>query len=225
MTNKIAAANWKMNKSVKEAEKFVRKLKKVGVKNNVIIFPSFIALPAVSAVLGRENCGAQDASCEESGAHTGEVSPDAIKEVADYVIIGHSERRARGETNEILNKKVKACSAAGLKIIFCVGEKEGEDMRAVLKSQISRGLSGTDALTDFVIIAYEPVWAIGTGKTPTTDEIAEAVKYIKSLYSCEVLYGGSVNAENAEEILKTCDGVLVGSASLDFQSFLKIARS
>ncbi|MBI4014369.1 MAG: triose-phosphate isomerase [Candidatus Aenigmarchaeota archaeon] len=223
--DKIVAANWKMNKSISQSEKFVRKLKKVDVRNNVIIFPSFIALPAVSQILEKERCGAQDSFYESSGAHTGEVSPEMIKEVADYVIIGHSERRAKGETNEILNKKVKACSAAGLKIIFCVGEKEGEDSHAVVKKQIIEGLKGTDALTDFVIIAYEPVWAIGTGKTPETDEIMEAVKYIKSLYSCEVLYGGSVNGENAEEILKICDGVLVGSASLDFQSFLKIARS
>lgn len=222
---KIIAANWKMNKSASQAEKFVRKLKKVDIENNVIIFPSFIALPAVSSVLGRESCGAQDSFYEASGAHTGEISPEMIKEVADYVIIGHSERRACGETDDILNKKVKACSDAGLKIIFCVGEQEGEDRRTTLKSQISHGLSGTDALTDFIVIAYEPVWAIGTGKTPSTDEISEAVKYIKSLYSCEVLYGGSVNADNAEEILKTCDGVLVGSASLDLQQFLKIARS
>lgn len=218
---KLIAANWKMNKTVSEAGEYCRELKKSRTKNDVIIFPSFISLPFANSLLGRERCGAQDVFFEGSGSFTGEVSPKMVKEVADYVIIGHSERRALGESDQMLNKKAVASQKAGLKIIFCIGEKKGEDRNFLFKKQISAGLAGVED----VIIAYEPVWAIGTGKTPTKEEIKEAVEFIKSLKNVKVLYGGSVSEKNAKKFLSVCDGLLVGGASLDIAKFLEIANS
>ncbi|HLD83682.1 MAG TPA: triose-phosphate isomerase family protein [archaeon] len=216
--NKIIAANWKMNKTTKEAKEFLGSFEMAG-KNEVIIFPPFMALPAVSAAVGREHCGAQNVFYEEKGAYTGEISPLMIKEFADYVLVGHSERRALWETNEIVAKKIKACEKAGLKVIFCIGEAKDQDRKRSLDAQIRKGLGGAKN----VIIAYEPIWSIGTGLTPTPMEIKEAVAFIKSLHECKVIYGGSVTPSNAKEMLAVSDGLLVGGASLDPGSLMKIA--
>ncbi|MBS3054358.1 MAG: triosephosphate isomerase [Candidatus Aenigmarchaeota archaeon] len=217
--NKIIAANWKMNKSSKEAEDFLRRIE-ISDKNTVIIFPSFTALPAVSSIIGRHHSGAQNVFYEEKGAYTGEISPVMVKEFADYALVGHSERRALWETDEIIGKKVRAAQNAGLKVLLCVGEAGGQDRNRTLETQLRKGLMGANEKN--IVIAYEPVWAIGTGLTAKAAEIAEAVSFIKALHKCSVIYGGSVTASNAKEMLSVCDGLLVGGASLDAEGFRKI---
>ena len=217
--SKIIIANWKMNKTIAEAEDYCNKIKDDIKKseNAIIILPSATSLQTVSNIIGRENCGAQNISKDESGAFTGHVSAEMVKELADYILLGHSERRSF-ETNEILNKKIKTALKTGLKVIYCIGEKEGESFN-MLETQLKEGL---EDIKENLIIAYEPVWAIGSGKTPTIEEIDETIKKIKIFYNLPVLYGGSVSPENAKEILSVCDGVLVGSASLDVESFVNI---
>jgi triosephosphate isomerase len=173
---------------------------------------------------------------EQKGAFTGEISPVMIKEFADYVIIGHSERRTIfKETDELLNKKAIAALDAKLKIIFCIGETLEERKRnktfEILKTQILNGLNGC-RLKD-IIVAYEPVWAIGTGIIPTKKEIGSTHTYIKDIIqknfgiTVKVIYGGSVNENNAKEILKikNVDGCLPGGASLDAKKYASIINS
>jgi triosephosphate isomerase len=242
------AGNWKMNKTVGEAIDLVRELKAAisGVKAvEVAVAPPFTALYAVRKELDGSSIGlaAQNLYWEEKGAFTGEVSPLMLKEVGcHYVIIGHSERRQFfGETDETVNRRIKAALAQGLKVIFCIGEtlKEREEGKTfpVIEKQVEGGLKGlSDKEMKNMVIAYEPVWAIGTGKTATPEQAEEVHRSIRGkiekLYSREVSeeiriqYGGSVTPENVKGLMNQpdIDGALVGGASLKAESFSKIVR-
>jgi triosephosphate isomerase len=242
------AGNWKMNKTVGEAVDLVRELKEAisGVKEvEVAVAPPFTALYAVRRELEGTSIhlAAQNLYWEEKGAFTGEISPLMLKEVGcDYVIIGHSERRQYfGETDETVNRRSKVALTKGLKVIFCIGEtlKEREEGKtfSVIERQIEGGLkgSGEKELRD-IVIAYEPVWAIGTGKTATPEQAEEVHRFIRGkvekLYSRKVSeetriqYGGSVTPENIKGLMNqpNIDGALVGGASLKAESFSKIVR-
>lgn len=242
------AGNWKMNKTVGEALDLVRELKAAisGVKTvEVAVAPPFTALYAIRKELEGSSIhlAAQNLYWEEKGAFTGEVSPLMLKEVGcDYVIIGHSERRQFfGETDETVNRRIKAALAQGLKVIFCIGEtlREREEGKtfSVIESQVEGGLKGLgDQEMTNMVIAYEPVWAIGTGKTATPEQAEEVHRFIREklekLYSREVSeeiriqYGGSVTPENVKGLMNqpNIDGALVGGASLKAESFSKIVR-
>jgi len=239
----IIAGNWKMNKTIGESISLVKKLKGLvkGIDDReIVVCPAFTALSAVSAELKGSNIkvGAQNMHFENSGAFTGEISPLMLKELVSYVIIGHSERRhVFGEDDALINKKVKAAISNGLKPILCVGEtlekREKGNMEKVVNSQLSKGLEG---VKDNIVIAYEPVWAIGTGKTATPQQAEDAHLFIrnllKSIYDDKVsdgtsiLYGGSVKPSNIKDLIScdNIDGVLVGGASLDAKSFSDIVK-
>lgn len=242
------AGNWKMNKTVGEALDLVRELKKgiSGVKEvEVAVAPPFTALYAVHKMLEGSSIrlAAQNLYWEEKGAFTGEVSPVMVKEVGCYyVIIGHSERRQFfGETDQTVNRRIKAALAQGLKVIFCMGEtlkeREEEKTFAVIERQMSGGLKGlADKELGGVVIAYEPIWAIGTGRTATPEQAEVVHRFIREkvekLYSRKVSeeiriqYGGSVTPENIKGLMgqPDIDGALVGGASLKAESFSKIVR-
>jgi len=242
------AGNWKMNKTTGEAIDLVRGLKAAisGVKGvEVAVAPPFTALYAVCKELEGSSIrlAAQNLYWEEKGAFTGEVSPLMLKEVGcHYVIIGHSERRQFfGETDETANRRIKAALAQGLKVIFCIGEtlKEREEGKtfSVIERQVEDGLKNlSDKEMKNIVIAYEPIWAIGTGKTATPGQAEEVHRFIRGkiekLYSQEVSeeiriqYGGSVTPENIKGLMEQAniDGALVGGASLKAESFSKIVR-
>ncbi len=244
----LIAGNWKMNKTVGEAVSLVRELKTAlsGVKEvEVAVAPPFTALFAVGKEVERSpiRLAAQNLYWEEKGAFTGEISPVMLKEVGcHYVIVGHSERRQFfGETDETVNRRIKAALSHSLKVIFCIGEtlkeREGEKTFPVIEKQIDGGLKElSDQEVGNLVIAYEPVWAIGTGKTATPEQAEEVHGFIRSrlgkLYSQEVSegtriqYGGSVNAENIRGLMDkpNIDGALVGGASLKVDSFSRIVR-
>ena len=235
---KYIVGNWKMNNSVNDVPAFVKFLKKNGKsqKNMVICVPSTMILTSSKLGKGIVDVGAQNCHYATNGAFTGELSTQMLKEVgAKYVIIGHSERRQYfGETNELLNKKVLSALSSGLKVIYCIGEtlEEKSKYKSVLKKQILEGLSNVSNFNN-LIIAYEPVWAIGTGKVATVDDISNVHSYILNVIQdnfkvdVPILYGGSVKSSNSAEILKidVVDGVLIGGASLKADEFLKIAES
>ena len=242
------AGNWKMNKTTGEAINLVRELKTAisGVKGvEVAVAPPFTALYAVCKELEGSSIrlAAQNLYWEEKGAFTGEVSPLMLKEVGcHYVIIGHSERRQFfGETDETVNRRIKAALAQGLKVISCIGEtlKEREEGKtfSVIERQVEDGLKNlSDKEMENIVIAYEPIWAIGTGKTATPGQAEEVHRFIRGkiekLYSQEVSeeiriqYGGSVTPENIKGLMEQAniDGALVGGASLKAESFSKIVR-
>ena len=216
-----------------------------GCKHKILVAPSFTALESVASVLKGSNIllGAQNMATVEEGAHTGETSVLMLKAIGvDAVILGHSERRhVYGETDEMINAKVKLALANGLDVILCVGEtleeREAGKAEVVVKTQTEAGLSGvSEKELDKVTIAYEPVWAIGTGKTATPDDADQIHKVtretIKSIYSADaaekmiIQYGGSVKPENAAELMgmENIDGALVGGASLKADLFLPIAE-
>lgn len=238
----LMAGNWKMNKTPSEAAALAKEILPL-VKdsdNGVMIAPSFVCIPAVADVIKGSNIilAAQNMATVESGAHTGETSFAMLKDLGvKVVILGHSERRhVYGESNEMINEKVKLALANGLQVDLCIGEKleerEAGKANDVCFEQIEKGLAGVsaDQMKD-VIIAYEPVWAIGTGKTATPDD-AEAVhvacrKKIAELYSQDVAdavviqYGGSMNPGNVKELMAmpNIDGGLIGGAALKADSF------
>ena len=242
------AGNWKMNKTVGEALDLVRELKASlsGVQGvEVAVAPPYTALYAIHKELvgSSIHLAAQNLYWEEKGAFTGEVSPLMLKEVGcHYVIIGHSERRQFfGETDETVNRRIKAALAQSLKVIFCIGEtlKEREEGKtfSVIERQVDGGLRGLgEREMKNMVIAYEPVWAIGTGKTATPEQAEEVHRFIRGrlekLYSRGVSeeiwiqYGGSVTPENVQELMNqpNIDGALVGGASLKAESFSKIVR-
>jgi triosephosphate isomerase len=242
------AGNWKMNKTVGEALGLVRELKAAisGVKGvEVAIAPPFTALYAIHKELEGSSIrlAAQNLYWEEKGAFTGEVSPLMLKEVGCYyVILGHSERRQLfGETDETVNRRIKAALIRDLKVIFCIGEtlKEREDGKtfSVIERQVEGGLKGLgDKEMKNMVIAYEPIWAIGTGKTATPEQAEEVHRFIRErlgeLYPEEISeetriqYGGSVIPENIRGLMRqpNIDGALVGGASLKAESFSKIVR-
>ena len=249
MRTPIVAGNWKMNKTVEEARSLVfdmsRKLREIGGVEKVLC-PPFPALLAVSAMLQGTDIGlgAQNLHWEEKGAFTGEVAPIMVAEFCKYVIIGHSERRAYfGETDETVNKKVRAALAHDLTPIICVGETldENESGRTgeVVRSQISRGLADVDPTKAAeLVIAYEPVWAIGTGRASSgenanavlADHIRPALADlfgVETAQAIRIQYGGSVTGTNADEFFgqPEIDGALVGGASLKVDDFVAITQA
>ncbi len=248
MRKPIIAGNWKMNKTVGEARELVNALKgKVANVTDVeiVVGPVFTVLSEVAKVIKgtRIKLAAQDMYWEAEGAFTGEISPLMLKDVGcEYVIIGHSERRTYfSETNETVNKKVKAAHAHSLKPIVCVGERleqrESGITKDVIKDHVVNGLAGItkDQILN-TVIAYEPVWAIGTGKTATPEQAQEVHEFIRGLlteiYSSDVAeavriaYGGSVKPGNIAELMAQpdIDGGLIGGASLDADSFAQIVK-
>jgi triosephosphate isomerase len=248
MRKKLIAANWKMYKTPHQAEHFVSAflpLVSDHERNEIVLCPPFVCLPAViAAVRGSQvHVGGQNMYWENEGAFTGEISAHMLRSVGcSHVIIGHSERRQYfGETDETVNLKLKSALASGLQPIVCVGEilaeREAGLTEQVLRQQCTvcfRGISRVDAAP--LIVAYEPVWAIGTGKTATPELAAEAHIVIRAeatkAFGAEaaerlrILYGGSVKPENAHALMskKEIDGALVGGASLDPKSFAAIVK-
>jgi triosephosphate isomerase len=235
----IIAGNWKMNKDPGESRALVQQLIELtgDVKNTeIIIIPPFTSLSVVAELTrnSRIKLGAQNMYWEQSGAYTGEISGVFLKSLGcDYVLIGHSERRhVMGETDEMINRKLKTAVEIGLISIFCCGEteKEKEEGRTeqVLTRQLQHGLKDIEDQVHKMIIAYEPVWAIGTGKTATPQQAAEVHAYIRSTLKKQVsiLYGGSVKPENVDALMaeKEIDGCLVGGASLKPESFARIIK-
>jgi triosephosphate isomerase len=249
MRTPCVAGNWKMHNTVADSIALVNSLAPVlekikGVDS--IIFPPYTALAPVSEILKETSIGlgAQNLYWEEKGAFTGEISPHMVAELADYVILGHSERRAYfSDTDEVVNKKVIAALSVGLKPILCVGEtleeNEAGKTGEVVKRQLTAGLKGTtmDQL-EKLIIAYEPVWAIGTGKAATPDGANQIIQdHIRNELSnigspalaeiTPILYGGSVKPANAREFFEQpdIDGALVGGASLKADDFIQITKA
>lgn len=250
MRRKLIAGNWKMNKSYDEsqilAEEIVQKIDQSVLEyTDVLICPPFISLGLISDVLKDSGIklGAQNVYFENDGAYTGEISAEMLKSVGcEYVIIGHSERRKFfSETDEVVNAKVKKALDKGLKVIVCVGEtfeeRESGDFEEIVTAQVTGSLKdiSKESMQD-VVIAYEPVWAIGTGLNATPEQASDIHgmigKTISDLYdndtaeNLRILYGGSVNASNAGEMLSACgvDGALIGGASLKPDDFISIAN-
>ena len=253
----IYAANWKMNQGTSETEDFIKsflsKIQGLNLPCEIVIAPPFVALPKLADLLHTATAGqnahaiqigAQNCSQFDSGAYTGEISVLMLREFfVHYVIIGHSERRALfGETDAIINAKLKKAREANLKPIFCIGEtlaeREGGMLDIVLRTQITDGLKGlTDKDLSETVIAYEPVWAIGTGVTASSQQAQDAHAFVRSLIAdlygadtaakIRIQYGGSVKPANAAELLACpdIDGALIGGASLEPHSFLDIIRN
>jgi len=247
----IIAGNWKLFKTISEGIELANGLKRelfnISADDiDIVICPVFTALSEVGEVVSNSNIylGAQDAYWQDEGAFTGEVSAKLLKDVGcSYVILGHSERRQFfSETNDTVNKKIKAVLAHGLTPIVCVGEmlaeREAGNTFKVLEDHVVNGLKGFSAEeAQKLVIAYEPVWAIGTGKTATPAQAQEAHKFIRGvlekLYNKEVAasmriqYGGSVKPDNTEELMRQpdVDGALVGGASLKVDSFAQIVKA
>jgi len=249
MRKKILAANWKMNLTHSEAESFFETfLSEIGQIDDVevVIIPAFTAIPALVSASERVptiRIGAQNMHWEKNGAFTGEVSATMLRALyVKYVIVGHSERRTLfGETDEVVNRKVRAALDAGLRPIVCVGEtlqqRDGGHVEEVLRRQICEGLNGVVPKDQpEIVVAYEPCWAIGTGRSATPAQAEQAHAFIRSVLSelsgastadrIRIQYGGSVKPENAEDLMrqKNIDGALVGGASLDPRSFARIIR-
>ncbi len=243
----LIAGNWKMFKTISEALDSVEKLSSLvsGVNDvDIMIAPTFTALYPVSKKLPDNiGLGAQNVFYEEEGAFTGEISAKMVVSAGcRYVIIGHSERRSFfGETDESVNKKIKAAVSENLIPVFCIGETEqerdSEETFSILDKQVTKGLesfSENDLLN--LVIAYEPVWAIGTGKTATPDQVQEVHAFLRSLIEkkygnnlakkVRIIYGGSVKPDNISGLmaLSDVDGALVGGASLNPESFSKLTK-
>lgn len=238
----MIAGNWKMNKDIQESVDFAGSLKEElsGVMDkDILICPNFTALSKVSEILKASNIalGAQNMFFQDSGAYTGEISALMLKGICKYVIIGHSERRQTFlETDDDINKKIIKAIEHDLKPILCIGEtleqREDKETFDIIESQLKKGLKDiTEDDIEDIIIAYEPVWAIGTGKTATPEQAEEVHLYIREkleeMYDNDtaekirILYGGSVKPDNAKDLLEkeNIDGALVGGASLDLKSF------
>ncbi len=250
MRKKIVAGNWKMNKTLAEGVQLAKDVnaavEAAGVlKCDVVVAPPFLHLTEVNKVVGKKvSVSAQNCAAEASGAYTGEVSAAMLQSAGiPYVIIGHSERRTYyGETDAILAKKVTQALANGLKPIFCIGEelsqRDSGKFFDVVYQQIENGLFSLTA-DDFrkIVIAYEPVWAIGTGRTATSEQAQEVHAYIRKTITAKygeevandttILYGGSCNENNAKELFSCpdIDGGLIGGASLVADKFIKIVTS
>ncbi len=251
MREKVVAGNWKMNMNLKEGILFAESVsdyfkKKPAKETKVVLCTPFIHLAGVAEILkdSEISCGAQNCSAEASGAYTGEVSASMVKSTgAEYIIIGHSERRTYfGEDDQLLAKKIRLALNNGLKVIYCCGEVLDEREKNihfdVVRRQVKDGLSDLSS-EDFrnLIVAYEPVWAIGTGLTATPEQAQEMHKFIRGLIeagygeSCashtSILYGGSCKPSNAGEIFSKpdVDGGLIGGASLKIDDFCAIVEA
>jgi len=227
----LIAGNWKMFKGPAETAAFCLELRgaEVGVAD-VVVCPRFVSLAtAVQLLAGTEIAvAAQNVHWDSEGAFTGEVSPTMLRELGVYgAIVGHSERRQFfGETDETVARRAEAALAAGLSVIACVGETQAEREAGETEEVLRRQMSVLPH-DDQLVVAYEPVWAIGTGKTATPQIAQDAHSFIKSLLDAPVLYGGSIKPDNAAELLgqPAVDGALVGGASLDVDSFTAICRA
>lgn len=252
----IIAGNWKMNKGPREAAHFAQEilpslgqLTHASDKVQCILCPPSISLDAVHRILEtlphaqrtHIKMGAQNMYYEESGAFTGEISPTMVRELCSYVILGHSERRMYfGETDELVNKKAQAAFKYGLRPIICIGENEQQhdsnETEQVIRSQVQGSLSGfTAEHAHNVVIAYEPIWAIGTGKAATPEDAEKVSSLIRQLYcdmytvaigqQLHILYGGSVTSKNSNEFFQQddIDGALIGGASIK-PDFVDIVR-
>ncbi len=230
----LIAGNWKMFKGPAEAGAFCRALRDADLGSvDVVVCPPYVSLAeAVQALAGTEIAvAAQNVHWAAEGAFTGEVSAPMLRELGVYgAIVGHSERRQFfGETDDGVVRRIAAAAEHGLHVIACVGETEAEreagETESVLRRQVG-AIAGGIVDTDELVIAYEPVWAIGTGRTATPEMAQEAHAFVKSILDVPVLYGGSVKPENAAELAAQpdVDGALVGGASLDLESFGTICR-
>ncbi len=242
----LIAGNWKMNATVRSAVELVSKMKpglQSAGKIETLVCPPFVSLAAVASILEGTGVrvGAQNMHYEKEGAYTGEVSASMLKELCDYVILGHSERRQLfGESDATVNLKTKAALEAGLKPIVCVGEdlvdREAGREQETVQGQLIGSLKDVAYSTDLVV-AYEPVWAIGTGRAATPAQAQEIIAHLRrvlgSLYGAasagevRLLYGGSVNSTNVGDFMGEPDinGALVGGASLDAEAFVQIAQT
>jgi triosephosphate isomerase (TIM) len=241
----LIAGNWKMNTTIEEAINLIKTMQpgldRLRGVEKVLCLP-FVSLVAARAIVKGTTVklGAQNVYYEEKGAFTGEISPLMLAGLCDYVIIGHSERRQHfGETNEIIDKKIKAAVKNGLKPIFCVGETLEENEAGQTKEVLGRQLMASSDRFYFLggcVIAYEPVWAIGTGKSATADDANKTISFIRQFIShlhgrgiantVRILYGGSVTAGNIAEFIRKSDidGALVGGASLKADDFVSIVK-
>ncbi len=248
MRKPIIAGNWKMNKTVAEALELVKDLrfKLENVSDvEIVVCPPFLAVQSVYQFLKGSNIkvGAQNCYFEKKGAFTGEVSPAMLKEAGcSFVILGHSERRQYfKESDEFINKKIKAVLPEGLLAIVCVGEtleeREKNIWKEVIKTQVTGGLKGiTKEEVSKLVIAYEPVWAIGTGKVASKEQAQEVHKFIRDLFvklydkntaeALRIQYGGSVKPDNISLLMSEpdIDGALVGGAALEAESFMKLVK-
>jgi triosephosphate isomerase len=240
----IIAANWKMNKGPADTagfiEAFLPSAQALAGECDIVIAPPFLSIPSAAASLAGSPVAlsAQNASEQDAGAFTGEVSTAMLMEAGvQHVILGHSERRSiYGEGDQLINSKVKKCLAAGLHPIFCIGEtleeREGGKLEEILRRQVSGGLAGlSNEDMSTVVLAYEPVWAIGTGVTATPEQAQEAHAFVRTLVreqfgheiaaATRIQYGGSVKPSNSADLMarEDIDGALVGGASLDADSF------
>jgi len=250
MRKKIVAANWKMNMTLNEADSFFETfLREVGEESpvEIVIIPPFTALAKVSELLNKTQnvkLGAQNMHFEKSGAFTGEVSAAMLRELfVRYVVLGHSERRTLfGETDEVVSKKMRTAIDATLKPILCIGEtleqRDAGKVEHVLETQLRGSLTGISAKElQEIVIAYEPVWAIGTGRTASPEQAQEAHAFIRKTLGeiadqatadkIRIQYGGSVKPENASVLMSQADidGALVGGASLDARAFAEIVSA
>lgn len=248
MRKKLIAGNWKMNLNVHESSTLLHRLQE-NIESHrdteVVVCPSHLVVQPLNLQIDRRKIklGAQDAYYEDKGAFTGEISAYQLHDLVDYVIIGHSERRhVLGETDDIIRKKLAAVVRNKIKPILCVGETSGErsagETKQVIHDQIMTDLLNlTSEEVEDLVVAYEPVWAIGTGDYASPEQTKEAVEFIRhnvrELYgkraeeSLRVLYGGSVNPENSRSYLEVegVDGLLVGGASLNYKEFAEIAET
>jgi triosephosphate isomerase len=251
MRKPFVAGNWKMNTDSRSSINLAKRIacgssEVAGHSVNVAVFPPFLYLDSVAKALSASSIavGAQDVYCESKGAFTGEISPSMLKDIGcAYVLCGHSERRhVIGETDELINKKVAAAITGGLLPILCVGEllseRDSSQTEKVVTRQLKNGLAGLNAeKASAVTIAYEPVWAIGTGRTATPQQAQEVHRLVRNLLAqmyddrlaqeTRILYGGSVKPDNSDDLMsqQDIDGLLVGGASLNADDFLAIIRS
>ena len=243
MRRKYICGNWKMNKTSSEARDFAEKINEFEFKNaDVLLAPSFVSLESFRKNLNKKiEVSAQNLSQFDHGAYTGEVSTAMLKDIGvENVIIGHSERREKFfESNEIVNAKVKKALADGFHVILCLGEalevKAKNKEVDFVKDELLKSLDGIENIEN-ITIAYEPIWAIGTGKTCSAEDAEKMCREIRQIINknygeisekIRILYGGSVKPSNAKEILseENIDGVLVGGASLDLDSFIEIIKA
>lgn len=247
MRKPIIAGNWKMNKTYSEAKELLKEIAALELNSEVeaVVCPPFTNLALAKELLKDTNVevGAQNAYFENSGAFTGEVSPVFLKDLGiKYVILGHSERREYfGETDEDINKKIKAVLSEGLVPILCVGEtlgeREAEKAQEKVETQLKADFEGLDASQfENIVIAYEPIWAIGTGKTASAEDAEEMCAFIRqhventfgkdAAEKVRIQYGGSVKPNNVKEIMskENIDGALVGGASLEANSYSELVN-
>ncbi len=244
----MIAANWKEHFTVSEASHFLHRLEEHVISHHsieVVLFPNILTLQPLSAQLDRRKfrLGAQDGYYEDAGAYTGEVSMAMLRDLVHYVLVGHSERRhVFNESDSIIAKKMQAAVRNGIMPILCVGETLQErlanETKQVIHNQLTAGLMNlTSTEASATVIAYEPVWAIGTGEFAKPDQVEEVILYIRKQVSellgerasrhIRILYGGSVDDQNARSFLDipSCDGALIGGASLNHHKFAHIVES